>query len=172
MNRLAEFRVEHPNLNTPPENRRVGKRRFVLNKNNNPADFHFNNQPERLEKLSKPSFSPTTQNDPIQRLKEILKQKDMELKTLKEITQNFNYLKDDPKRKFLSPQPQVVLRNRLSREQGLKNEETAEKNVFFSKSKPKVIETYPIVGYPTRSLSPDKRFVNYGALVFSKSFNR
>ena len=160
MNRLPEFRVEHPNLNTPPVHRRIGVRRFKLNKNSNSNDFQLSPEDMALR------IEPAEELDHIIRLKMILNQKDQELRQLQKITKNFEYLDANP-RKYLSPSPNKIMQGRLLNPDEQPTHDLSSSNIFYSKTKPKISETCPIVGYPTRSFSPNKRIAQYGNLVFN-----
>lgn len=169
MNRLVDFKVDHPDLYAPPVGRRRGKRSFEVNKNKNSVDF-------RLSALTPISLKirPTenfTVKDPCTALKEILIAKDKELETLKKVSQNFSQLNEN-RRKYMSPEPRSVLIEQHLPSPNKNSSYSLIHQEYYSKSRPKVIQNNPIIGYPTRTLNltPDKRLANIGSLVFNSSY--
>jgi hypothetical protein len=72
----------------------------------------------------------------------------------------------------MSPQPRSVLREQHLPTPIKKSSYSLIHQEYYSKSRPKVVQNNPIIGYPTRTLNltPDKRLANIGNLVFNSSF--
>lgn len=166
MNRLVEFKVDHPNLYASPVVRKMGKKSFDVNKNKNSEDF-------RLTTLTPISLRvrpivKSIEKDPYAVLRERLIEKDKEIDLLKKITQNCTHLNEN-RRKYMSPEPRIVMQERHYKSPPKNGSFSLMHQVYYSKSRPKVIQNNPILGYPTLNLSPEKRLANLGNLILNSS---
>lgn len=144
----------------------MGKKSFDVNKNKNSEDFRLSTLTPISLKI-RPNVKPN-EKDPYAVLRERLVDKDKEIDLLKKITQNFTHLNEN-RRKYMSPEPRVIMRERYNQTPTKNNSLSLMQHVYYSKSRPKPIQNNPILGYPTLNLSPDRRLANLGNLILNNS---
>ena len=177
MNRLPEFRVEHPNLNPSPIQPIQGKKRFIFHKNKNSCDFALLSGDNSITDVPRHNLD-FRRNEKrnldftgnyIGKLKELLNKKTKELEGLEKINNNMidlKILRSHGKIKHIKREMNLTPEFQFNSRNQVKNGQHK-----YTKSNPKIFDSNPIVGYSTRkALSPDRRLADYGNLIFNSSF--
>lgn len=172
MHRLVDFSVNHSNLNASTVLKKKGKKRYKLHKNNNSNEFSLS-PPPLLPRIVHGFDDVNLTITELDKLKEKIDKKAGHLQLLKQTVDNIKHL-EEIRKYSASHHNSPILRNEINLLKdygGSRIKLPVFKSNAYTKNNPKVVDSNPIVGYSAnRVLSPERRSLNYGSLIFHKSF--